>query len=128
MSNRVCYPPSIEEWVPNLYYPTFVMKQNSPEKLSLINDDIKKCCNDIENIQDFLRKIKNEMGNSGVSSQLNRIIIELEDKRLDLIKKNNQLLSAANQVINYVYNNKSDKQNEAALIGKELSSIVSYRG
>ena len=51
-----------------------------------------------------------------------------QEKKKDLITKNSELIKACNQVIEYVYENKSSKAEEATEVYNTIANINVYKG
>lgn len=104
---EICYISSVKGWVPRNSFKTFQIKENAGEHFVQVNNLVKKCCIDIDNIISSLNILKNKMGvNTGTTNQIEKITKHLSEKKQDLITKNTELIKACNEVINYVYLNK----------------------
>lgn len=66
--------------------------------------------------------------NTGTTNQIDKITKSLTDKKQDLITKNTELIEACYKVIEYVYENKESKSNQASEIYNTISQINLYKG
>lgn len=126
---EICYISSVKGWVPRNSFKTFQIKENAGEHFVQVNNLVKKCCIDIDNIISSLNILKNKMGvNTGTTNQIEKITKHLSEKKQDLITKNTELIKACNEVINYVYLNKKSKTEEASQVSEIISRINIYMG
>ncbi len=66
--------------------------------------------------------------NTGTTSQIDRIVNSLGEKKQDLITKNQELINACEQVVQYIFENKSNKSAEAARVSETIERIDIYKG
>ena len=126
---EICYISSVKGWEPRNSFKTFQIKENAGEHFVQVNNLVKKCCIDIDNIISSLNILKNKMGvNTGTTNQIEKITKHLSEKKQDLITKNTELIKACNEVINYVYLNKKSKIEEASQVSEIISRINIYMG
>lgn len=120
----ICNPKSVKGWTPLNSFKTFQIKENAGEEFVAVDQLIKKCSSDIDGIKASLNKLKNTMGdNTGTTTQIDKVVSELEEKKQDLITKEKELIEACNQVVQYVYENKASKSQEAAQVAQTIAGI-----
>lgn len=126
---EICYPLSVTGFSPRNSFKTFIIKKNAGEHFVKVNNLVKKCGTDIDGIITSLNTLKNKMGeNTGTTNQIDKITKSLTDKKQDLITKNTELIEACYKVIEYVYENKESKSNQASEIYNTISQINLYKG
>ncbi len=126
---EICYISNVKGWEPRNSFKTFQIKENAGEHFVQVNNLVKKCCIDIDNIISSLNTLKDKMGvNTGTTNQIEKITKHLSEKKQDLITKNTELIKACNEVINYVYLNKKSKTEEASQVSEIISRINIYMG
>lgn len=129
MDYEICYIGSVYGWQPSTSYRKFVVKESVGNNFIDVNNYVRKCCQDIEGIVASLKKLREKMGeNTGTTSQMDKIVQGLEQKKEDLIKKNKEMIDACNQVLTYIANNKSSKSDECASIKSQIDMIDLYKG
>lgn len=125
---EICVPGSVNGFEPLNSFRTFQIKENAGEEFVSVNNLVKACCQDINGIIASLNTLKNKMGeNTGTTSQIQDITNNLELKKQDLITKNSELIAACNQVVEYVYENKSSKSEEASVVAQTIANINIYK-
>lgn len=126
---EICYPQSVSGFEPRNIFKTFQIKENAGEHFVAVNNQVRKCGTDIDGIIASLTTLKTKMGeNTGTTTQIDKITNALKQKKEDLITKNSELIKACNQVIDYVYANKSSKAEEASKVYNTISNIDIYKG
>lgn len=126
---EICYPLSVTGFSPRNSFKTFIIKKNAGEHFVAVNNQVKKCGSDIDGIISSLNTLKSKMGeNTGTTSQIEKIVQGLADKKQDLINKNSELIEACYKVIEYVYENKESKSSQASEIYNTISQINLYKG
>ncbi len=129
MDYEICYPASVYGWTPRNSFKKFVVKENAGEKFVMVNNRVKKVCQDIDGVISSLNTLKQKMGdNTGTTSQIERCVQELEKKKQDVITKNKELISACEQVVAYIFENKASKSDEATQVANTISNINIYQG
>lgn len=128
---EICYINSVRGWTPLNSFKTFIIKANAGEYFLRVNNRVKKVCDDIDEIKSDLTTLKTKMGeNFGSTEETNykRIISGLDQKKADVIKKNQELFEACNKVVEYVYQNKASRADEAAQVALTIANIDVYNG
>lgn len=126
---EICYPQSVSGFEPRNFFKTFQIKENAGERFVAVNNQVRKCGTDIDGIITSLTTLKTKMGeNTGTTTQIDKITNALKQKKEDLITKNSELIKACDQVIDYVYANKSSKAEEASKVYNTISNIDIYKG
>jgi len=126
---EICYPNSVSGFEPRDSFKTFQIKKNAGEHFVDVNNQVRKCGTDIDGIISSLTTLKTKMGeNTGTTTQIDKITNALMQKKKDLITKNSELIKACNQVIEYVYENKSSKAEEATEVYNTIANINVYKG
>lgn len=121
---EICYPGSVSGWTPLNSFKTFIVKANAGEEFVAVDQCIKKCANDIEGIKSALTKLKTTMGdNTGTTTQIDKIVKGLDDKSAELKKKEEELIKACEQVVEYIYQNKGTKSQEADAVARTIERI-----
>ena len=129
MEFEICYPSSVRGWEPRNSFKTFQVKENAGEEFVAVNNCVKKCCKDIDGVIQSLQTLRTKMGeNTGTTSQIDKIVKSLGEKKQDLITKNQELINACEQVIQYVYENKTSKSQEAGAVANTIAQIDIYKG
>lgn len=129
MDFEICYPSSVAGWEPLNSFKTFQVKENAGEEFVNVNNCVKACCTDIDGVISSLKTLRTKMGdNTGTTSQIDSIVKNLENKKQDLITKNSELISACNQVVQYIYENKTSKAQEAGAVAQTIANIDIYKG
>lgn len=127
--NDICIPSSVNGWEPLNNFKTFKVKENAGEEFVAVNNCVKRCCTDIDGVISSLKTLRKKMGdNTGTTSQIDNVVKHLEEKKQDLITKNQELIQACNQVVQYIYENKSNKSQEAAAVAQTVANINIYQG
>lgn len=125
----VCYPGSVSKWEPITNFKKFIIKANAGENFVKVNNRVKKVCDDIDEIISDLTTLKTKMDvNEEMNSEIDRTIKELQKKREDIIKKNQELYQAATEVLEYVMQNKASKAEEANNVVNLIQKIDVYNG
>lgn len=126
---EICYPQSVSGFEPRNIFKTFKIKENAGEHFVAVNNQVRKCGTDIDGIIASLIILKTKMGeNTGTTTQIDKITNALKQKKEDLIIKNSELIKACDQVIDYVYANKSSKAEEASKVYNTILNIDIYKG
>lgn len=121
---EVCFPSVIKGFKPRNDYFFFVVKENAGEEFVNVNNYVKKCCDDLNEIITDLGHLKNDMGeNTGTLTEIDNVIKGINIRKEELIQKNKELISACEEVIQYIYENKTSKADEAAKIANTISQI-----
>lgn len=129
MEFEICYPSSVFGWEPRNSFKTFIVKENAGEEFVAVNNCVKKCCTDIDGVIQSLTTLRTKMGeNTGTTSQIDKIVKSLGEKKQDLITKNQELINACEQVIQYIYENKASKSQEAGAVANTIAQINIYKG
>lgn len=126
---QCCYPDFVRGWTPLNSFKTFIVKENAGEHFVKVNNRVKKVCEDIDDVKSALTTLKNKMGdNTGTTTQINNVVKALEQKKSDVIKKNQELIAACEQVVQYIYENKANKAEEASAVARTIENISIYQG
>lgn len=126
---EICYPQSVSGFDPRDSFKTFQIKENAGDHFVAVNNQVRKCGTDIDGIISSLNTLKTKMGeNTGTTTQIEQITSALAEKKQDLITKNSELIEACYEVLQYVYENKSSKADEASAVYDVISSIDIYKG
>ena len=129
MDFEICYPGNVTGWEPRNSFKTFQVKENAGEEFVAVNNQVRKCCQDIDGVIQYLKTLRTKMGeNTGTTSQIDRIVNSLGEKKQDLITKNQELINACEQVVQYIFENKSNKSAEAARVSETIERIDIYKG
>ncbi len=129
MEFEICYPSNVQGWEPRNSFKTFIVKENAGEEFVAVNNCVKKCCTDIDGIIQSLNTLRTKMGeNTGTTSQIDKIVRGLGEKKQDLITKNQELITACEQVVQYIYENKANKSEEASAVARTIEQINIYKG
>lgn len=129
MEFEICYPSNVQGWEPRSNFLTFQVKENAGEEFVAVNNCVRKCCQDIDGVIQSLQTLRTKMGeNTGTTSQIDKIVKSLGEKKQDLITKNQELINACNQVIQYIYDNKANKAQEAGAVANTIAQIDIYKG
>lgn len=124
MNFEVCYPESVQGFEPKNHFRTFVVKENAGEEFVAVNNCVNKCCQDIESIITNLKSLKDDMGeNTGTTEQIEKVIQGLSTKEDELKQKNRELIQACQEVVDYIYQNKASKSQEAAAVAQTIAGI-----
>lgn len=128
-SYEICWPNSVKGWTPLNSFKTFIVKENAGEHFVRVNNRVKKVCEDIDEVKKALTTLKTKMGdNTGTTSQIDRVVKALDQKRADVVKKNQELIQACEQVVQYIYDNKASKSEEAGQVANTIENISVYQG
>ena len=126
---EVCYLNSVKGWTPLSSFRTFIVKENAGEHFVRVNNRVKKVCEDIEEVKQALNTLKQKMGeNTGSQRDIDKVVRALDQKKQDLIKKNQELIQACEQVVQYIYENKASKSEEASAVARTIENISIYTG
>lgn len=126
---EICKPEQVNGWQPQKNYSSFNIKENAGDKIAAVNNSVKACCEEIDGIVSSLKTLRVKMGeNKLTNDQVDRIVRIFESKKQDLITKNFELIEACNQVIGYVYQNKTEKTEEARSVAAAVANINIYKG
>lgn len=129
MNYEVCNPAAIYPFEPRTNFLTFQVKASAGEEFVAVNNCVAKCCQDIENIRTALTTIKTKMGeNCGSIKEIDTVKQDLSNYKERLITKNKELINACELVVQYIYQNKSSKSEEASRIALTISNISVYEG
>lgn len=121
---EVCFPSMIPGFEPKNNYMWFTVKENAGEEFVNVSNCVKKCCDDLDTILSDLKKLKEDMGeNTGTLTQIDQVISGINTRKEELIQKNKELISACQEVVEYIYQNKTSKADEAAQIANTISQI-----
>lgn len=124
MNYEVCYPSMISGFEPKNNYLWFTVKENAGEEFVNVNNCVKKCCDDLDQILSDLKSLKNDMGeNTGTSTEIDNVINGINTRKEELIQKNKELISACEEVVQYIYENKTSKAEEAGRIAATVAQI-----
>lgn len=127
MDYEICYPGSVYGWTPLNSFKTFIVKENAGEEFVAVNNCVKKVCEDIDGVISALNTLKTKMGvNTGTTDQIKRVIDALTEKKADVIQKNGELITACQQVVQYIYENKASKSQEAGAVANTINNISVY--
>lgn len=125
MNYEVVYLPSISKWEPETSFATFQIKENAGEEFIEVNNQVKKVCDNIDNVVADLTKLKNLMGeNTGTLTELDSVISKLQEKRAEVVDYNKKLIESCQKVVEYVYENKASKADEATQVKNTIANIV----
>lgn len=120
----ICNPKNVKGWKPLNSFKTFIVKERAGEEFVAVDQCVKKCSNDIDGIVNALNKLKTTMGdNTGTTTQIDKIVTGLQEKKQDLITKEKELIEACEQVVQYIYDNKANKTREAAQVAATIAGI-----
>lgn len=129
MNYEICNPANVAGFEPVTSYDKFKIQETAGDEIANVNNCVKACCTDIDGVIASLNTLRTKMGeNTGTTSQIDRIVKSLQDKRQDLITKNQELIDACNQVLQYVYTNKTEKSAEATQVAQTIANIDIYKG
>lgn len=121
---EICFPNYVKGFKTKNNYFWFTVKENAGEEFVNVNNCVKNCCADLENIIGDLKELKRDMGeNTGTLTEIENIINGIQKRKEELLQKNKELISACEEVVQYVYKNKSSKANEAAKIATTIAQI-----
>lgn len=121
---EVCFPESVKGFEVIESFRRFVIKENAGEKFVAVNQRIDKCSEDINQIISALQSLKQDMGeNTGTTEQIDKIVKGLTEKQMDLKNKMKELITACNEVVQYVYDNKASKSEEASKVAATIARI-----
>ena len=125
----VCFPSNVNGWTPLNTFKTFIVKSSVSENFAEVNNGVKKVCDDISDVVSKLSTMNTKMGdNTGTTSQVKAICDGFNNKREDLVKKNQELFAAIDQVVEYISQNKTSKFEEASTIKSLVANISVYGG